>query len=78
MDSPPLLTDVMVMTIHTKYLPDSSRVLIVSSRTLDGTFHIAHLYFGFDEELPTWGSEPLLHMACMSPLRFNWFLFKMI
>src|ERR1700729_3219912 len=24
----------------------------------------------------TWGSGPLLHMACMSPIRFNWFFCK--
>jgi hypothetical protein len=24
----------------------------------------------------TWGSGPLLHMACMSLIRFNWFLCK--
>jgi len=39
---------------------------------LDFFQHIWDCMFG------TWGSGPLLHMACMSPLRFNWFLFKMI
>ena len=36
-------------------------------------------YYGKSDESPyyTWGSGPLLRMACTSPMKFHWFLCKM-